>query len=890
MAKGFRRFRKDAPPASEVVRRSLIAAGWVRLNDRSAYEVPPGMIWPLPGGNLSCRILGVPSARLLEVGIPADQAGLPQLLAEDARRTKVLGALRENLAYRIGGSWHCAECQLPGLSGSNVQRLETWAFLEAAARPWSIIRTHLENGSAMTIEISNSDRQKVTPTGRAGSPSVDSCWEQLMAGPVDHWTTGFGYGDEYCISGIHGSSLVRVATRPAGSGKRNPGHQLILTPLGVALAAGLRGRVNRQAESEIHHDAPFQELVKVVWEMRDPARRMLLHILSATTPENPANGPCSYLDDSWLLAALLGAKTRTMTEKNRIDLRKRRAQAAAEALEAVASSRLEGFVCRTLKPLLPTKAAVTLQTKNKGSNKPVIHGCMLPQETTPIPAGHTTGSLRKDIRVLTERHLETDAKTSETHWIRIFWERLSKAIIWLITPLRTKDLERNIRTLPAPAPTTHSTASVVGWSDSGTSEPLGGQNPGKNEKRLWEKKLPFEPETIFNQKDAETPDPKTGRNQEEYNLPPEPSATIIRSEERHSNSTSESLPHQDVHCAEPTSSSPSGERKESPLESKGSPAQMESETLEPAGERNPGHGGLTSDVDATTIFPDEQPSPSSRGFQPRQGVIYAEPGSCKPSGDRYELPLGSRREVPAEEMAALGQFLATHPDLERRFSSDALGRILAYLPSNEKHPISAGQLISLLTATASATLTKAHLEKLLRIIDTTPDDLIPNKSHHLASAIESEMVRTIWLGWSRRSFAMKDWARFSGRDPYRVAAGMAWRRKANPEIRSIEAAAMAFADWWTLSNVDSRIERPSASDRELHPLVRLVDALRGAGGPSDCGWAMWELSGPNEFGRHGPRADRCWQRLQMDPTQILGSLPRPAASIGLANGPETTAC
>jgi len=593
VAKGVRRFRKDAPPASEVVRKSLIAAGWVQLNDRSAYEVPPGMVWPLPGGDFNCRILGVPSGRLSDIGIPADQVGLAQVLANDNNRIKVLGALRENLAYRIGGSWHCAEGHLPGLSGSNLQRLETWAILEAGARPWSIIRAHLEDGSAMTIDISNSDRQKVTPTGRAGSPSVDSCWDQLVDGPVDHWTTGFGYGDAYCIPRIHGSGLVRVVARPAGSGKKSPGHQIILTPLGVALVAGLRGRVNRQAESEIHHDAPFQELVKVVWQMRDPARRLLLHVLSATTPENPGNGPCSYLEDSWLLAALLGAKTRTMTEANRVDLRKRRSQAAAEAVEAVGSSRLEGFVRRALQPLLPTKVTVNLRTKDKRPERPVVPGGKMTQETTPTPAGRTTGSPRKDIPVLTPRHRETDAKTSETHWIRIFWESLSKAIIWLTAKLRSKDLERIIKTLPTPTTTTHSGGSAVWWSGPGTPEPPGGRNPWKSEKRLGETKLPIEPETIFRQEDPETSDPTTERSREEQNLPPEPSTIIVHADERHSNSTSGALPHQDVHCAGLASSSPSWERDELPLESGESPTQMEPETLEPIGERNPGYSGAS---------------------------------------------------------------------------------------------------------------------------------------------------------------------------------------------------------------------------------------------------------------------------------------------------------
>ena len=881
---GIRKFRKDVDPASKVVEKALLAAGWVRLNDRTAYEVPPGLVWPLPGGEFGCRILGVPSARLLEVGIPDDQAGLAGILSANPHLLKVL---RDRLSYRIGGSWHFAEAKQPGPSGTSLQRLETRSFLEAAAKPWSTIRAHLEAGSAMQIEITNTQRQEVTPTGRPKTISVEASWAQLVAAPVTHWATGMAYGDRFDDVGPSGSVLVRAAL----TGRNRPRHQIILSPLGVALAAGLRGRVNHQAGSAIHHDAPIQELVGIVRDLPEPARRLLLHVLCATTPENPADGPCSYLEDPGLLVTLLGSKIQNMTEDNWKGLRKRRALAAAEVTEAVASSRLEGVVRRRLQPLLAKKVVAPQEGKGRMPKPPGFTGWAKTQEITPTTHDASTNFSRQDTGVFTERHLQTDAKTPEVGGESTLVGIVKSVFNGVISFLRTKNFNKNMKTLTAPVVATQ-TPSFMGWwwwLLHGEPVPSDVRSPGKCEKRLQEKDPQGVQDETADQGQHETIDSSTEHNAGKPGASQDPDLTRDQSDEKcltHGDGT-----HSD-HVVIDSEREPRemfGDQSESSAPMTVMLIQDDPGTPTPLGDPSAGDGAVVRGMDTATLSPDESPAAHTTGFQPRQGVRYCPPGTCTPTGHRYELPLGSERDVPSEDTAALGQFLLDHPDLDNRFRSELLHRILAYLPMSDRNPVSAEQLVSLLSTEGAGNLTRDHMEDLLHVIDTAPD-LISDKPQHLALAIESEMVRDFWLNWHRHTRDLKGWSSFTGLDPYRVAAGRAWRRKADPEFRPIEPAARAFADWWTTVNVDARLGGPSKTDRASQPLIRLADALRGAGGPSNCGWAIAQLTNRSGYQLPGTPVERYWVHMAIDPTQILPSPFGPVEGADLAIGSKDKAC
>jgi hypothetical protein len=864
---GIRKFKKDVDPASKVVEKALLAAGWVRLNNRTAYEVPPGLVWPLPGGEFGCRILGVPSARLVEVGIPDDQAGLAGILSANPHLLKVL---RDRLSYRIGGSWHFAEAKQPGFSGTNLQRLATRTFLEAAAKPWSTIRAHLEAGSAMQIEITNTERQEVTPTGRPKSISVEDSWAQLVEAPVTHWTTGMAYGDRYADVGPSGSVLVRAVL----TGRKRPRHQIILSPLGVALAAGLRGRVNHQAGSAIHHDAPIQELVGIVRDLPEPARRLLLHVLCATTPENPADGPCSYLEDPGLLVTLLGSKIQNMTEDNWKDLKKRRAHAALEVTEAVASSRLEGVVRRRLQPLLAKKVVAPQEGKGRIPKSPGFTGWAKTQEITPTTHDASTNFSRQDTGVFTERHLQTDAKTPEVGGESTLVKIVKFIFNRVISSLRTKNFNKNMKTLTAPVIATQTPSSRGWWWPlHGEPVPSDVRNPGKSKKRLQEKDSQGEQDETTDQGQLETTDPSGEHHPGEPGENHDPDLIRNRSDDQGISPCGWDKPDHSVTDAEPEHPEPLVDRSESSLPMPVMLIQGDPGASTSSGDQSTGDGAPVRGMDTATHVPEESPATPSIGFQPRQGVRYCPPGSCKPTGLRYELPMGSERDVPADDTAELGQFLLDHPDLIGRFPSELLHRVLAYLPMSDRHPISARQLVLLLSTEGATNLTRDHLEDLLRVIDTAPDDLIlgPSKPQHLALAIGTEMVRDCWLNWHRGTRELKDWTSFLGRDPYRVAAGRSWRHKADPGIRSIEAAARAFADWWVLVNVELRIEDSSKAGREVQPLVRLADALRGAGGPSNCGWAIAQLTNRSGYQPTGTPVERYWRHMAIDPAEILGS-------------------
>jgi hypothetical protein len=629
--------------------------------------------------------------------------------------------------------------------------------------------------------------------------------------------------------------------------------------------------VNRQAGSAIHHDAPIQELLGMVWQLKEPARRLLLHVLCATTPENPAYGPCSYLEDPWLLVTLLGSKVQIMTENNRRDLLKRRAYAAAMVVEAVASSRFKEFVERTLQPLLPTKAAAPQNGKGRSPKLPEFPGWSMTQEITPTPHGASTGLSRQDIGVFTERHRQTDAKTPEVARGCTLVARVKSAFTRITSSLRTKISNKNIKTLPAPDIATQTTSSMgCWWLLHGEIVPVGGRNPGKNEKRLQEKDLQSEQVGIIDQGHLESTGPLGEHRHGETDAPHDPDVTRDRSDDQCISQSDGDKPDDVVTDAGPEPHELFRGQSESSVPIEVMLIQAEPDPATPSGNQSAGDGAAARGTDTATLVPEESPATPSIGFQPRQGVSYCPPGSCRPTGLRYELPMGSARDVPAADMAALGQFLQDRPELNGRFPSELLHRVLAYLPMSDRHPVSAGQLVSLLSSGGATNLTSENLEDLLRVIDTTPD-LIPSKPQHLALAIGTEMVRGCWLNWHKGTRELKDWPSFLGRDPYRVAAGRAWRRKADPKIRSIEAAARAFGDWWTIANVEAQINGPCKPDREFQPLIRLADAVRGAGGPSNCGWATAELTNRSGYHPTGTPVERYWHRMAIDPHQILGS-------------------
>ena len=473
MTRSFPRFRKSADPASEVVRRALVAAGWVNLVDRQAYEVPPGLVWPLPGGPLTGRLLGVPAQDLRDVGLSEDQADLPEIFKDPDQKAMVLTALRGNLAYRIGGCWHYAECQHPNANGKDLQRLENWAILAAAAKPWLETRSHLISGLPMEIGISNTDRQKVTPTGRSQSPTVDFRWAQLVAGPVRHWTTGFAFGDGCDPGGMNGSLLVQAVALPPGADKKATKNRLILTPLGVALAAGFRGRVSCHVGSGIYHDAPIIELVDVIRKIpKEPARRLLLHILCATMPKDPADGLASYLEDPWILAALLGTKTRTMTPDNRDDLLRRRGVAAVQVAEAVGGTRVQEFVCRTLLPILPAKASARRGEGKGTADRKANSRNRTGQEITPLPRGQAAGDSRQDTADVTVRHPQPNAKTPETPRIHPLISFVMQVFRGFTAIFRSQDSIRNVKPLPAPDTESKPVETGPGWgAGQGTGSP-----------------------------------------------------------------------------------------------------------------------------------------------------------------------------------------------------------------------------------------------------------------------------------------------------------------------------------------------------------------------------------------------------------------------------------
>ena len=281
-----------------------------------------------------------------------------------------------------------------------------------------------------------------------------------------------------------------------------------------------------------------------------------------------------------------------------------------------------------------------------------------------------------------------------------------------------------------------------------------------------------------------------------------------------------------------------------------------------------GEVGSTVHVEAARAMPRKQDTQRQAGFQPRQGVVYAAPGTVKACTDPYDLPMGSERAIPEEDLAVLSSFLRSHPQVEETYSRDTLLRILAYQPVNDASAVSALQLIHFLL-TSPPNLRAGHVDALLRIIDTAPDELIRNKPSHLAFALQSFVVMRIWLAWKTHASAVRDWPGFAGVDPYRAAAGMLWRKKAHQSVRSIEGTALAFADWWVVTNVDPVIGQSPASDDGVRALIRVGETMVGVVSPSQLAAALAALPDSMDVPRSARDVKRFWDILNIDPDDIF---------------------
>lgn len=715
------------PPVQDLIEKAFVAAGWTRVRPGKGFEVHPTMIWPLPGGEFGCQILGLPPKVRDKLKIPGDQRSIELKCSDPAERDALLLALAIHIRYRLGGCWCLAQATGAGTTvpGADLQRLQVLAQLKVASMEWTDLYDQLRAGTVLLLSTSGRERQKLIPTGKSGGPTVADRWERMAQSSLTIWMEGFLHSGV----GISGSGKGAIATAiarmdPNALGKVDPTFLVSVPPICVAMAVGLRARINRHVGSRIEIREPLIQVVGAVWSMLDCERRLALHFLSATWTDGDVEKAFGYLEDPWLTGSILGAQTNTMSVSNRKDIRKRLEKASEAVALAFAKGPLSSYIAKVTKPFRPIRVVVpALHNRSIFCHSNAGTSMLMPEHTdreiTPQHGECSPSSIREYTPVLTNSCPISYGNISKSSWVHVPRILIFSIISRVWAAIRRKDSEEYI------GPVTPSRASrwmrCLMWI--GVYRPMSKDND----------------------------------------------------------------------------------------QGKQAAGQAANRTKLPTGKGINDQSGDAADL-------------GNRAFVPREGVIYQTPGLGPLCWDPYELPAGSRQEVPDADILKIDCFLNENPSAKERLSRGVLVKVLGFRPMHEPFGMTADELVYTLTNSAKG-LADKYIESLIRMIDTAPDDMVHGKVHHLLMAMGSINIAGAWLQCRHNREALQGWKLFEGLDPYRVAAAAAWR-KSVPLLYDQEQAAVAFADWWVAINLPAEAKNTPGKDPGVEALRHLIINLR----------------------------------------------------------------
>lgn len=408
---------------SAVLSRIFMAGGWNRIKDGKGFEVPPVLIWPLPAYEFSSRILGIPSESLVKLkltlpdqteghhfGILPNQSNLGLAITNADRRTELLEALRSGLSYRRGGCWHLVLGEGgESIPGADLQRLQVWAYLTAASMAWAGFREVLESGAPLLMDPNGRERQTITPTGGSKGRTVAERWtEMARAKPMDR---GMGllhaFGLDPTTPTQSGLASIINADAPNDAKGASSKYRISLSPVGVALAMGLRARLNRHAKARIDADQPAAQVLSSIQSMSDPAKRLALHLLATPFPAGRSADAFLHLRDPWLCGSILGAASTRMTSNNRKDIDARLRKASLEVVDCMVDAAVMPLLETVTKPFRPVRFPVpgtSEDAKNtpppQAPNEPTTEGapCEMPR------SGNHTRQAEVALSTATEFH------------------------------------------------------------------------------------------------------------------------------------------------------------------------------------------------------------------------------------------------------------------------------------------------------------------------------------------------------------------------------------------------------------------------------------------------------------------------------------------------------
>ena len=765
------------PSVQALLEKAFEVACWPRFRPGQGFEIHPVITWPLPGGSFGCQIMGLPPVVRNKLKLPGDQGGIESICSDPVHRDELLQRLFIDIRYRLGGCWYMAQATEPGttLEGAHLQRLQVLAQLRVASMEWSDLYDHLRAGTALVLPTSGLERQKVTPTG-PGEPMVAEKWKGLAQSSMTLWMEGFLHSGS--MKGAAGRSVLATAVcREESANSDNGGStiEVMVPPICIAMAVGLRARINHHARCRMEKREAVAWVAKSVWSMLDPGRRLALHFLSAAGSDGDLGQAFAHLEDPWLASSVLGAQTTRMSPNNRKNIRKRLAKAAEEVAETFAQGVLADYILKVSKPFRPVVAKVgetpttsesTQPSTTEGAAQRSPEGGL---ETTPLPGEPSPESLRKHTSVLTDPPPIPYGLTPHPAWIHTLKNRFSSMITRVLAAIRKKESRKNI----GPA-----TPSGAPW---------------------WMRGIRW----IGVYTNISKMDLQGTR-------------------------------------ASGLSTNP---------------------TLLPPG---------TDPNDQSH----DMASPRTAGFIPRDGVEYQIPGSCAPCGDPYLLPPGSKRAATEADILIIDRFLAQHPGVVSKISREAILRVVSYQPAHDASSVTAQDVVFALQ-NAVAGLADKQIDGLLRLIDQTPDDLLKRKAQHLLMAFGSMVLAKAWLFWRDNQEALRDWKSFQSCDPYRVAAGIAWKGIV-PLTYNLENAAMAYADWWVAVHLPGEAKETSGKDPAIEALRRLVTSIRSAHSVQEWHAMLSSIQYAENHPFSSTRFVPLFRELRLDPSAILASPSAPA--------------
>jgi hypothetical protein len=774
MASGADGASQNAESLRDLVNRVLANSNIVRLADRKSYEVHPALPWPLPSKGFKCRFLGVNADQLKAIGISPNQEEMDDRSEDLLWLAKVALQLARETPYKTGGYWHLAMSRSRLVDGANQQRLLLYAMVQAATKDMADLRSSLLEAKDLPLVIpTKSWAQRIAPLDGSKANQRDDEWNRLALGRTEHW--------------IFGSNIQSEVIRDE------------IIPLDIL------GKVDQIRNSKDGSGAMAGAPIRTTFHMRPAGVAFAIGLRGrVNSAANGAHlfdpGPIKAFE-SWLwdlnegdrrlLAHIIScpATTENIQTGQFEYLRKPWSIAAIMGSSVTEMSRSNK---QTLLRRLQTGSAKIIESA------PDIFRPFAERALTPFlaPSQGETSLFASDDEALSP---DLGKLHTPPPGFRVEPEPRETTYATSGNPIR--DLGKSNT---APQETTYATSGnyIHGAPEmaenNGLADPFKKEEPKKKE-YIKTQAVPQPESALVEGGITKSPSMKKDQDADTIGRGQVALPLSLKAEKK-DGSEADRLASRGAVPAPPRPAVP--------------PAVAPLRSLRP--------------VAAPTTFRDYE---VEVGMVRRDGVFYVMPGQMPPKVETYALPAGSRAPKswtaePFEVMAAYG----AAPASLRRFPVELICRLTQYKPVHEQRNLPLDQVVQALIA-APEKMGAHHVENLLRMIDTAPDNLVECKVEALRYSLSEKLMANVWFNWGKNLGAVSDWPSLALADPYRAHAAASWRLGAHASVANLESVAGLFADWWHLANVRPKLLPTAAPIDPTRALDDLQEAILGAMDP-----------------------------------------------------------